>query len=77
MGVPSPPPRGFAPYIAEVPFIYYNKAQTYFKKAPCEFYEQFSCRKCMLPRLTKPLSRMQSLSESRRGSKVTKPIFSK
>ena len=24
---------------------------------------------------TKPLSRMQSLSESRRGSKVTKPIF--
>ena len=30
----------------------------------------------MLPRLTKPLSRMQSLSESRRGSKVTKPIFS-
>ena len=24
---------------------------------------------------TKPLSRVQSLSESRRGSKVTKPIF--
>ena len=36
--------------IAVMPFIYWNYAQKkHFKNAHCEFYEQFSCRKCIFP----------------------------
>ena len=41
--------------IAVVPFIYWNKAQKHFVGNACSAH-------------TKPLSRMQSLSESREGS---------
>ena len=45
----------------------------HFKNVHCEFYEQFTSRKRMFPI---QILGMQSLSKSRRGSKVTKPIFS-
>ena len=53
------------------------KLKHIFKILPVNFMNNFHVGNAFCPDLiTKPLSRMQSLSESRRGSKVTKPIFS-
>ena len=71
--------------IAVMPFIYIRikLKKKHFKTAHCEFYEQFSGRLFISESMlltgvahTKPLSRLQSLFESRGGSRVTKPIFS-
>ena len=53
------------------------KLKHIFKTLPVNFMNNFHVGNACCPDLiTKPLSRMQSLSESCRGSKVTKPIFS-
>ena len=63
--------------MAVMPFNIRTKLQKkrHFKNAHCEFYEQFSCGKTHVAQ-TKRWSRIQSLSESHGGTKVTKPMFS-
>ena len=60
---------------AVVPFIYWNYAKkNILKRLTAKFMNNFHVGNVFSH--TKPWSRMQSLSESRGGSKVTKPIFS-
>ena len=57
--------------VAVVPFLYWNYAQkTFLRRSLRILWTIF------MSDHTKPWSRMQSLSESLGGSKVTKPIFS-
>ena len=60
---------------AVVPFIYWNYAKkNILKTHTAKFMNNFHVGNVFSH--TKPWSRMQSLSESHGGSKVTKPIFS-
>ena len=61
--------------IAVVPFIYWNYAQKTFWKRSLRILWTIFMSETYVSH-TKPWRRMQSLSESRRGCKVTKPIFS-